>query len=624
MQFCAVLWLLMQGRALAQYESMRELLELLGVLDFPRKYWNVMVGWEMADHLAIVLADHTKQVISKARFFSLSSDEVTTIDSQLWLSIHIYVCIDYKRVPILMSLSHLEQGNLSEAIRETILGMLVHHSGMSALAIASGLVCFGADGVFVFQGSRSGVTTQLKDHVAPFMFGMHCMAHKTNLAVEPLSDLPIVGKIEDLCQAMYGYFSHSPKRHLEFQRLPDVLEIEGRKILRNVKTRWISLLDPLKRVMGEYKTLIVKMGEDAAVKLPSLIAKQAAARESARLNYDLLCDVGTLLGLSCFMPLLDCVNLLMKFAQSDNVFVSDYVVVVKICQAELFLMYCDDDTAWQKQHFEMLHDIIDDHSFCISQEWVTDLNIGVETLSFRIGGHTYAAHSICAVTGKKLQVTKEQFVVVTNSVKAQCRDAAEMLSRELDFRFPEVELMNSLAVVFPQYWLQPNCDDLFPLHVKTLRAHFAVVRKVNFGTKKQPDFQQVDPLVDGRLLGLQMSLFKLTMKSHAEAAMGEPRDQNPLTKLWLRVGQNALMLNRLSEFFKVAEIAICAVLGSVEDERTFSTLSFMKSKLRNRLTGHVDTCVKLFSQDFFTLTTFPVNKAIVSWREERCRRGVEM
>ena len=114
------------------------------------------------------------------------------------------------------------------------------------------------------------------------------------------------------------------------------------------------------------------------------------------------------------------------------------------------------------------------------------------------------------------------------------------------------------------------------------------------------------------------------MKSHAHAAMEESRDENPLTKVWVRIGQNALMLSRLSEYFKVAKIAIAAVLGSVEDERTFSTLSFMKSKLRNRLRGHMDTCVKLFSQSFFTLETFPITKAISSWREERTRKGVDM
>ena len=84
------------------------------------------------------------------------------------------------------------------------------------------------------------------------------------------------------------------------------------------------------------------------------------------------------------------------------------------------------------------------------------------------------------------------------------------------------------------------------------------------------------------------------MKSHVHAAMEEPRDENPLTKVWVRISQNALMLSRLSEYIKVAEIAIAAVLGNVEDKRTFSTLSFVKSKLRNRLGGHMDTCVKLF------------------------------
>jgi len=68
----------------------------------------------------------------------------------------------------------------------------------------------------------------------------------------------------------------------------------------------ISLLDPLKKVMGEYKTLVAKMCQNAAVKEPKLIVKQTAAKESARQNYDLLCDVGTFLGslVSCL-----CLNL---------------------------------------------------------------------------------------------------------------------------------------------------------------------------------------------------------------------------------------------------------------------------------------------------------------------------
>jgi hypothetical protein len=86
------------------------------------------------------------------------------------------------------------------------------------------------------------------------------------------------------------------------------------------------------------------------------------------------------------------------------------------------------------------------------------------------------------------------------------------------------------------------------------------------------------------------------MKSNAKSAMEGPHDQNPLTRMWQRIEQNALMLNRLSKFIKLYEIAVTTVLGSMGDECTFSTLSFMKLKLRNRLDGHLDTCVKVFAQ----------------------------
>jgi DNA primase large subunit len=122
----------------------------------------------------------------------------------------------------------------------------------------------------------------------------------------------------------------------------------------------------------------------------------------------------------------------------------------------------------------------------------------------------------------------------------------------------------------------------------------------------------VDPLLDARTLGFQTSLFKLTMKSNSKGAIEEPQDRNPLTKLWQKVNQNSLM-----------EIAVTAVFGSVEDERTFSTLGFMKSKLHNHLGSHLDTDVKLFSQPFYKQDTFHYNSAITHWREQRARLGAD-
>jgi uncharacterized circularly permuted ATP-grasp superfamily protein len=53
-------------------------------------------------------------------------------------------------------------------------------------------------------------------------------------------------------------------------------------MLKNVKTWWISLLEPLRRILGEYKTLVVKMCKDSAMKELALTPKQQISRESAR------------------------------------------------------------------------------------------------------------------------------------------------------------------------------------------------------------------------------------------------------------------------------------------------------------------------------------------------------
>jgi len=46
-------------------------------------------------------------------------------------------------------------------------------------------------------------------------------------------------------------------------------------------------------------------------------------------------------------------------------------------------------------------------------------------------------------------------------------------------------------------------------------------------------------------------------------------------------------------------LTIVQVIGSVEDERTFFTLTFMKSTLQNQLARHLDIAIRMFAQDFF-------------------------
>jgi hypothetical protein len=74
------------------------------------------------------------------------------------------------------------------------------------------------------------------------------MVHKTNPIVVVLSKLPLVFCIEFMLQSLYSFFAHNSKKLLEFTKFVNFFETKGLKLLKNVKTRWISMLSPLKHV----------------------------------------------------------------------------------------------------------------------------------------------------------------------------------------------------------------------------------------------------------------------------------------------------------------------------------------------------------------------------------------
>jgi hypothetical protein len=57
------------------------------------------------------------------------------------------------------------------------------------------------------------------------------------------------------------------------------------------------------------------------------------------------------------------------------------------------------------------------------------------------------------------------------------------------------------------------------------------------------------------------------------------------------------------------------VLGFVDFEWTFSCFAFMKDKLRNRLSLHLDRTIRMFAQKFYTQNNFPYHKAITIWKD---------
>jgi hypothetical protein len=122
--------------------------------------------------------------------------------------------------------------------------------------------------------------------------------------------------LEALLQAIYAFFSHSPKKYLEFQKLCEVLMEKGNKLFQNVKTKWINMLFLVQQVMEQYRPLITKMYVD--------VMKNNIATK----NLSFFCELELILAI---LPLLDYIHVLIKLAKSCHVFVCDFIDAVKVC-----------------------------------------------------------------------------------------------------------------------------------------------------------------------------------------------------------------------------------------------------------------------------------------------------
>jgi len=76
------------------------------------------------------------------------------------------------------------------------------------------------------------------------------------------------------------------------------------------------MLEPAKKVMGEFRILVVKMDMDGTT------------INSTKVNFELLNDIEILYALAILLPLSKQVNNLMKLAQVEDVFVVDYVATI--------------------------------------------------------------------------------------------------------------------------------------------------------------------------------------------------------------------------------------------------------------------------------------------------------
>jgi hypothetical protein len=165
--------------------------------------------------------------------------------------------------------------------------------------------------------------------------------------------------------------------------------------------------------------------------------------------------------------------------------------------------------------------------------------------------------------------------------------AIESSIRELEIRF------------------SPRCYGCFWDCVSPILASFAKhleVLKTTFYYHKTHKVNEqeikVHELLNANDFNYQQDMFKFTMKSNATSCTKPHFNTNPLTHMWCLVTTSRILVSNFLEYVKLVKLTMVQIVYNVEDERCFSTLAFMKSKLYNILTIHLPIVVCMLHNSF--------------------------
>ncbi|XP_031334601.1 zinc finger BED domain-containing protein 5-like [Photinus pyralis] len=278
-----------------------------------------------------------EEIISylKCNKFSLIIDESTDISSVKTLCIcvrffHPKICkittLFWKLLQI-FSGDDPDKANLgatSQRLYEEIIGLLSKNS-----IPLKNMIGFASDGCNTMFGSKNSVASKLANDIPGLML-QKCVCHSLHLcASEACKHLP--RRCEDLARNVYGFFKHSAKRQAMFKEFQDFCNTEPHKILRPAQTRWLSLLQVVKRILEQWEPL--KLFFNACYLEHRLIASEeihiALNKKEIKLFY---------IFLEWVLPKFVDLN---KYFQSENVVISHLHDKMVMCYKELLSAFVE-------------------------------------------------------------------------------------------------------------------------------------------------------------------------------------------------------------------------------------------------------------------------------------------
>ena len=116
----------------------------------------------------------------------------------------------------------------------------------------------GTDGASTMIGCRNGVVSRLKE-TTPSAIGVHCAAHRLNLASSQASDaVPYVKVFSNILRQLFDYFDNSAVRSAGLQAIQALVQEKG-KLLAPCSTRWLSTERSVNRLKACFVSVVLSL-----------------------------------------------------------------------------------------------------------------------------------------------------------------------------------------------------------------------------------------------------------------------------------------------------------------------------------------------------------------------------
>ncbi len=109
-----------------EYEAHKDLFDFLNLEENPKMHWTNNSSWAMVQHMHGIIFKATKPTMGTSQYLSLICDEISTIDNQSWLSIHVYVVQNWLKILIILSLEGVVVGSNAYNLTQVIMQVLMH------------------------------------------------------------------------------------------------------------------------------------------------------------------------------------------------------------------------------------------------------------------------------------------------------------------------------------------------------------------------------------------------------------------------------------------------------------------------------------------------------------------